>query len=210
MRAKFLDTDIISKNLLAHYKMSDETIDNSINKNHAQNIACTFVSDINSNIRSKTLYLNGKDSHLLPNRFEHRINKEFTFSCWIDTSIVAFHGLFWIGRIDGYTLLAIYYLKNGRFSVAINNNYLDVASPGGLVKFHMAITINNNLLKLYINGNLFYTRKNIPASIEITNSEKFFIGKYITGRQFKGNLDEVRFYNRELSAKEIYLIKNQI
>jgi hypothetical protein len=56
--------------------------------------------------------------------------------------------------------------------------------------------------RVYLDGNL--VGSNDPSG-EITHSRKYSlnIGRYSGGVYFKGKIDEVRIYNRALSAEEV-------
>ena len=67
---------------------------------------------------------------------------------------------------------------------------------------HMAATYDGSALRLYVNGSLVTT---LPAigSIVTSTSPLHFGGNTGLGEWFQGSLDEVRIYNRPLSAAEI-------
>ena len=70
--------------------------------------------------------------------------------------------------------------------------------------YHIAGTYQaNNNTKIYVNGVL---EKTTPIGVTRgTNPNKFWIGEsgYWSGRFFNGTIDEVKIYNRALSAEEI-------
>jgi hypothetical protein len=67
---------------------------------------------------------------------------------------------------------------------------------------HLAVTYDGALLKLYVNGLLV---TNAPVtSLIITSTNPLFIGgDQSMGQYFHGRIDEVRVYNRALSAAEV-------
>lgn len=77
---------------------------------------------------------------------------------------------------------------------------------------HIAYTVNYNKLRIYINGRL-----DITATIPIMtqNGDKVTIGRQSLmfspyyDLEFKGYVDEVRIYDRELTATEIRLLSNK-
>ena len=66
----------------------------------------------------------------------------------------------------------------------------------------MAATYDGSALRLYVNGSLVTT---LPAigSIVTSTSPLHFGGNTGLGEWFQGSLDEIRVYNRPLSAAEI-------
>jgi gliding motility-associated-like protein len=69
---------------------------------------------------------------------------------------------------------------------------------------HYAITTNGGLMRFYKNGN-FVSQTTNHSSFTFDNNNSLQIGKDDPGiiDFFKGSLDEIRIYNRELSASEI-------
>jgi hypothetical protein len=65
---------------------------------------------------------------------------------------------------------------------------------------HLAMTYDGVSLRLYVNGILVSTR---AAAKPTVNGLKLAIGAYKTSNFFEGLIDEVRIYNRVLSATEI-------
>jgi hypothetical protein len=73
---------------------------------------------------------------------------------------------------------------------------------------HVVATYNTSVVSLYVDGQLMknYTGVTYPL---ITNNENFYIGSVENSYfYFNGSIDEVRIYNRTLSADEILAIYN--
>ncbi len=69
---------------------------------------------------------------------------------------------------------------------------------------------NNKNSKLYRNGILFYTYTTANTMLFPDTSRLKYIGSYNTVNYLlQGHLDDVRIYNRALSADEISQIYNQ-
>ncbi len=68
---------------------------------------------------------------------------------------------------------------------------------------HIAVTFNNSVQKMYLNGVLVATGTKVSSPI--CQAEPIRLGVWFTLEPlyFTGNMDEVRIYNRVLSAKEI-------
>jgi len=81
--------------------------------------------------------------------------------------------------------------------------------------YNTVCTFNRNTVSVYINGKLINTRTNaqITSALFCPNS-KFIVGGWWDGggsgsQSIRGKLDEVRVYNRTLTAKEVaYLSRN--
>jgi len=68
--------------------------------------------------------------------------------------------------------------------------------------WHHGVLVNNGLkLSLYLGG-LLVDEENYTSQA-VTSSERIFIGKEFGARFYRGSIDDVRIYNRALSAEEI-------
>ncbi len=70
---------------------------------------------------------------------------------------------------------------------------------------HVAVTYDGGVVKTYINGTLFHTYSGSGAIGDIDNSQNDFRvgGRQAASQNFQGRIDEVRVYNRALSASEV-------
>ena len=67
---------------------------------------------------------------------------------------------------------------------------------------HLAVTYDGAMLKLYVNG-LLVTNLPVTSMITISTNPLFIGGDQSMGQYFHGRIDEVRVYNRALSAAEV-------
>jgi hypothetical protein len=67
---------------------------------------------------------------------------------------------------------------------------------------HLALTYDNSMLRLYVNGTQVGTRTTSGALLTSTGALRIG-GNSIWGEFFAGRIDEVRIYNRALSTAEI-------
>ena len=67
---------------------------------------------------------------------------------------------------------------------------------------HLAVTYDNTALRLYVNGTLVATTA-VSGPIPVSTGVLRMGGNSIWGEWFSGKLDDVRIYNRALSAGEI-------
>ncbi|MEN3326473.1 MAG: hypothetical protein V7638_1280, partial [Acidobacteriota bacterium] len=70
---------------------------------------------------------------------------------------------------------------------------------------HVAVTYDSGVVKTYINGTLFHTYSGSGAIGDVDSSQNDFRigGRQSTSHNFQGRIDEVRVYNRALSATEV-------
>jgi predicted lipoprotein with Yx(FWY)xxD motif len=70
---------------------------------------------------------------------------------------------------------------------------------------HVAVVYDNGVVKTYINGILAHTHIGSGAIGDVDNTRNDFRigGRQLTTHNFQGRIDEVRIYNRTLSASEI-------
>jgi len=68
--------------------------------------------------------------------------------------------------------------------------------------YHLAVVYDGSEMRIYVNGNLIGSK---PATGDIYYSAHYvlWLGKYVGLLMFKGVMDDVRIYNRALSADEI-------
>jgi concanavalin A-like lectin/glucanase superfamily protein len=109
----------------------------------------------------------------------------------------------------GDTAYALYSSNNdnGRPSgrVRVNGSNVSVNGTSRLttsVWTHLATTFDGSNLRLYVNGALVATRAASGTILTSTNLLRIG-GSSALGRWFRGRIDEVRVYNRALSASEI-------
>ena len=72
---------------------------------------------------------------------------------------------------------------------------------------HLAATFDGGSLRFYVNGSLVRTVARSGA-IQTSSSPLRIGGNTIWGEYFRGLIDEVRIYNRALSATEIQVDMN--
>ncbi|GBC72739.1 Alkaline phosphatase [archaeon HR04] len=160
----------------------------------------------------------------IPDSQELRLQQQFTVSAWFRTTmnnntLVALivnkggfqsdtlgtpqqnYGIWITGSNQGVRgkVQAGFEDANGRdYFVTSPNTYNDG-------QWHYAVlTFNGSTLNLYVDGSLVATRTNITA-IPHTSNTPLTIGKDSNGnnRYFIGDVDEVRIYNRALTAQEV-------
>ena len=91
-------------------------------------------------------------------------------------------------------------------NISLNNAYAASTFPGLNQWVMVTATYDGNAAKMYINGVLGGS-SNISSSVTSTN---MFIGASNSGgyQDFPGLIDDVRIYNRALSAAEVQALYN--
>ena len=132
----------------------------------------------------------------------------FSISAWINPDSVA-----------GYRMI---FVKG--FYLTTNNVYLDMyLNSGGIIdypagtvvvdKWQLATAVIDHeaqVIKFYLDGGLVGTSGDISDIGSLTNSNSVILGRFGTSDlyYFDGPIDDVRVYNRALSAAEIQAIYN--
>jgi hypothetical protein len=98
-----------------------------------------------------------------------------------------------------------FWVPNARLSAGHNNTWDSVQDLVDLALntwYHVAVSYDSptQTLRLYKNGVLISTATNIPAPI---NGNQVLIGSFGNGSTFSGNIDEVRIWNKVLTATDI-------
>ncbi|MCW8804044.1 MAG: T9SS type A sorting domain-containing protein, partial [Ignavibacteriaceae bacterium] len=112
----------------------------------------------------------------------------------------------------GFANYGVYGYPEGWFAIYPHNvDYFLILGQWNFI----AVTFDTGFVNLYYNGELIYTDTTIIkyTSLNEYSSDNIHIGRYHTGNpnySFKGGLDEIRIYNRPLSASEINDLYNQV
>ena len=136
-------------------------------------------------------------------------NKAFTTALWVRPT----HPSQWQHLIENGTVANSY---GGAFRLQLGNTgkgFIAVGDGSSISEtevnfawesgewFHLTMTFDGNQVVLYKNGQAIDT---LSTNLDIRNGDgKLLIGSFEgTGRFFKGSIDEVRIYDRKLSANE--------
>jgi hypothetical protein len=138
---------------------------------------------------------------------------DFTVSTWVKMDALAnWMRVFDFGNgTNNYLFFTVqagkaglirYAIKSGGTEQTVNYNYTFPLNTWT----HVAITQSGKLCSLYINGALVATNSNItinPAAIGSTSLNYIGKSQYASDAMLKGSVDELRIYNRALTAAEI-------
>ena len=134
-----------------------------------------------------------------------------TMSVWIQHDTLPTPG--WITSVcslKGFTLQQCYNFFAGSFQTGLLGTSQVVYETSGTSKkwHHMAITRDNNDLRFYIDGILIGTSPSPVGAGPFDPTDNYWLG-YAFGNIFwKGSMDDLRFYQRVLTAAEINTLAN--
>ncbi|GAA4333965.1 hypothetical protein GCM10023149_41040 [Mucilaginibacter gynuensis] len=221
------EPDSLTIGLIAYYPFNNTVKDSSGNDNDGTAHNITFTPSRSGN--SKAAYFDGLSSYIAikDNNVLRLNNTDFTLNIWVNLdSYINASGSSMLSKNTGA------YQNGWNCSIVGTNNH-DGGSPGNLfynvsggldpfavgtlqidtAKWYM-LTITYELSKqkvgLYINGVLDANVLNIPtpnantnAMLHIGNNSLTDIDPFAIQYFFKGYMDDIRIYNRKLSASEI-------
>ncbi len=198
------DTKIPTNGLVAYYPFDGDAQDHSGNGNHGTVHGATLTTGISG----QAYLFDGVDYIGLPNFNIFGGSEGWSYSVWINSSevnnrstVIDFHG-------DKKLLLDINNaLLNARYKI---RNATDVwrvleytiSSSDWYSVVHTYSPTKGT--ELFVNGSSVGTDTVFGDGIDEESSAKNKIGQYFDGSfQFAGKIDQVRIYNRALSAAEI-------
>ena len=138
------------------------------------------------------------------------ITKNMSGFAWIKSSNTsAWNGIFGNHTGGGFVHFQVYGSGLNVYLYGPNAAYSNAeAALSNDVWYHVGFTYDGNTLKVYKNGVKLPTEAIAPSpASNITDITTVGIGRvYSTDRYFKGDIDDVRIYNRALSAEEVSLL----
>ncbi|MGC6566359.1 MAG: DUF1553 domain-containing protein [Akkermansiaceae bacterium] len=168
--------------------------------------------------KSKTLKLDGGTQFRIDENFDFEHNKPFTFAAWLKPSGKA-SGAIFSKMDDKASYRGIdFWMEGGRIGTHIVNtwssNALKVVSANELTPNkwqHVVLTYDGKGkaagIKIYVDGKL--SKNNVQAdtlSATIKTNQPFRIGSRSTSSNWKGEVDDLRIYDRALDQKETGII----
>jgi gliding motility-associated-like protein len=219
----------LSNGLIAYYPFNSNVNDVSGNNFNAVNFGATLTTDASNRVNNAYLF-NGTSSHILlpsSNRFNFAATDSFTLSCWIqpdNNALWSLQALIVKSVFDNNVQNAnwnygLYVSLNKAMSGYANNNFLNGTTTFSQSKcwYHLVVTYKNGTWYLYVNGKVeaedlsrtrFISQNGSVTSVIALGKKGSANGEY-----FKGKLDEVRIYNRNLNKFEVealYKLENSI
>ena len=211
-------TATLNEGLVAYYPFNENANDESGNSHNGTVNGATLTEDRFGKAKSAYSF-DGKDDYIgVPDNEMFTLGSDpFTISVWVNVANIESRGapflghdegggeynkwVFWLdslGHGDPSGLALRFHLNSPTFA-GLDPVYA-LWNPNRGQWYHTALTRNGDVYTLYINGLNVATRTNsstIPnpqAEFTIGKAEAFF---------FNGSIDDIRLYNRALTATEV-------
>jgi len=221
-----INAQIPTDSLKGHYKFDAVLTDYSGNGNNIVTGTGSYADDRFGNSTS-ALYLNGiSDSLLLPIAEFSPILGDFTISFWYKTNSPEITNLFsskqsptdtinnFEIQLSSHNSYYLQYLTQSFYSTFVywngggnSSNAIAEGSPGGFTKgewCHFAITREADTLKIYKNSSLYYLSLDTYYGGTLGDAVDLIFSA--SPYHFKGTIDDMRLYNRNLNQSEIDLL----
>ena len=199
-----------SSGLVAAYGFSEgtgTTVNDSSGKGNTG--AITNATWTNNGRFGKALSFNGTNAWVsVPDSSSLDMTSGMTLEAWVYPQ----------GSLGGWRTIVmkeqsgsdVYYIETvdgkvvGDVSVGGNNYhiYSDAAIPLNTWT-HLAATYDGAYFRIYVNGSLATVQHSLAGSIKTSGSPLRIGGNSIWGEYFQGLIDEVRVYNKALTASQI-------
>jgi len=214
----------LTSGLIAYYPFTGNAIDSSSNGNNGTVNGATLTTDRFG--VSNSAYKFGTNKNIIVNTPNSNLNftASYSFSTWfyLDTLATTYNASMIISKhddigSDGWTLgiwnpnhnltsQIINYQTNNQFNSNTYPNAAGIVTTGKWYNFITTYESSTQVLSYYLNGQLvssfsivFSTiANNKPITIGYQNSSSGTYNDY-----FRGNIDEIRIYNRTLNSTEI-------
>ena len=181
----------------------------------------TLTTDRINNVQSAYALSGSTLSYIqLPNSPLIKPGNDITFSAWIKPATVAASHIVFARNsstlnIEAYQLAIVSTTAGFRFqaSKASPTNY-DVATGTGSIAantwYHVAFTMDNNSVRLFVNGVHQASVSASFAGFDYVSSNVYLGGSNdpLFNMPFDGVIDNVKFYNRALAPAEVYGLFN--
>ena len=196
--------------LIAHYIFEESLEDLTGNHMHGAFLdSPTFLTAKKGELRDKALTLDGSSDYMqLPTALA--THKEMTIAMWVRwKGNGSNQRIFDFGNGDSQYMYLTANAASNKMRFGMKNNgeeqYIDISKLSTYQWKHVTITISNDSITAYIDGE----QKAATADITIRPADFNPIFNYIGRSQFasdpmlKADIDDVRFYNYALSASEV-------
>ena len=218
-------TTIDNPSTVAYYKMADGT-------DETGNYDATTVSNVDFNVQGKYGFagnFNGSSSQIITGLTPQAGTTAATISLWINFNSYANSYAVIAGDNNsgatnqGFLMLATgapsSYGSNGHLWVSLGdqsggydiNTSVSFDSYGGIGSWiHVAVTVSGTSVSIYMNGTLA-TSYTSSVSYAPTASAYAYRFGYISGWGYlDAKLDQIRFFNKAISASEVSKLYNEI
>lgn len=195
----------ISTGLVVHYQFEDldGAVVDAIGEHHGTNYGA--VTGVPGKI-GNAFQFNGTGYVKIDNHSDIAGYDEFTLAAWINPASLSGHRTVLAKVTAGRDFVLKLYNQTPDAHFYKNSTYVRVlGSPVQLNQWiHVLVTWKNNQWKIYQNGQLVNSSTCSLSNCDLPwGSSNFFIGSIsASAEKFIGMIDEVRIYNRALSAAD--------
>jgi len=223
----------IKQGLMAYYPFNGNAGDSSGNANHPIFNNATLADD-RFGKPNRAYYFNGINNYMrIPNSNSLNSDSAVTVALWV--KVKGFyqglcHGNYML--IKGYDNIpgvyaavysdAFYTNQQSCNTSTVYENFQQFygtgapAAPNNYIQkdtwYFVTFTASDTVSKLYING-VLQSSKSYSTKFTFRNNYDLFLGRYIdvsvTGYWINATLDDIRLYNKALSADELSLLYNE-
>jgi hypothetical protein len=204
-----LNIGSLQKGLVGHWTMAQDSLKGSLladktpYENDGTIYGATFTTDRKGKANSAMSFDGVNDYIDCGNDDSLNITEAITISYWVKYISGGELGLAknwneW-RFMKGYTL-SIYNTIGGNYS-NWNVSFIPVVGTW----YHLTYSYDGSNQKFFLNGELKNTNSRTGS---LLSSAKLYLGAYPSGNSFTGSIDDVRVYNRALSAEEIAFLYN--
>ncbi len=201
------DAALPADGLVGQWLCAGTTRDASDSGNDGTNISVTFGVDRHGAAGAACIF-DGKASNIsVLSAASLNVTTTWSLSAWVQPSsfsvLAGIASKYHTDNADGLTVRLSYNTPFTGLDVDEAANVADAAT--GLLTAgtwtHVGVTTNGTAVLCYVNGALAYS--GTAGYATKSNTDSFDIGLDYTDRFFAGAIDDVRLYNRVLSADEI-------
>lgn len=205
----------LDSGLVAYYPFNGNSNDESGNNRNLTNYGATLTADRFGNANSAYSF-DGVTSYLQANAYPALLTT-FTYSAWIKVTVAGPSRNYSFGTYgaedEWLSTWGVGYNPFGHF-IAVYDRTNDAWMPTldiGNQWAHVVIVYASTTRSIYING-AFFASQNITTPIISPPSNDLRIGRHTNNgtQEFQGMIDDIRLYNRALSAEEINRLYHEL
>lgn len=209
--------NVPEQGLIGYYPFTNNPNDGTSNNYHGTLMGGATISSY------LTIGQNAMDALSLPNQILNGLG-DFTVSAWLRMGRTGdAYDNFWVSCSDGtnHNFVMIYYdNSDSRWEMAIDGttyNFSTDIQMKDLKWHHVAILRSGALARLYIDGSEVGTGTSVSTStLSVTNNgliigqdQDALGGAFQQHQSWAGDIDNLRFYSRALSAAEVQQLANE-
>ncbi|MDP2175044.1 MAG: LamG-like jellyroll fold domain-containing protein [Bacteroidota bacterium] len=210
-----LNAQIPTNGLIGYYPFNGNANDESVNTNHGTISGATLVSDRFSNA-NKAYSFNGTSNYIsLPNTYDFMPK---TINMWFNASNANYSD--WVSIITSDNPNLTKGLIAGMIKEINGNLKMQLSICNIRDTFDITLNTWHNIniytgsdksVKFYLDGKFISSHTHTSFLTSVDGLDDVIIGatRSAASRFFKGHIDDIRIYNRELTSTEVELIYNE-